>query len=460
MSLRLKKTGIAALALFAPLFLWFLIHRSGAPEEKYRKTWSGRTFEAETAIERRPAESAATPGFDLERAWSGQDDWEPALAVDRSSNDVYQLTTRFSGPKPCSACPLPVIVFRRSSDGGATWASDRFLAASFRRQADPEIEVAGNGVLYAAFLSGWDLAFTRSADHGKTWSKPLIVAGVRDAGGYADKPILAVSADGVHVYIGFNAGDAYVSASHNSGRTFSSPVRISRTGRTWFHTGGAVGADHSVYFSTTDFGSEYQGDANVRFSKSTDFGRTWTVTLVDTSREQPECSSVPGCYFGFLGPSAAMAVDPTGKIMIAYHANSVAGAPQKMYIRASLDGIHWTPRKQVSVGAASVNNAFPALAAGTAPGDFRVAWQDDRNGAMTSWNTWMRRTRDGGQTWSAAIRLSNRPSGAPYKKSTGFAFPYGDYFELAVAADGRNHIIWGEGASYNGPGGCWYTRGN
>lgn len=455
-----KRYGIALLAAAVPLLAWFTFHRSGIGEEKFRKVWSGRTFEAETQVDPLPAESAATPGYDVERVWSGQDDWEPALAVDRGTNRVYQLTTRFSGPKPCASCPLPAIVFRRSTDGGASWGSDQFLAVTAKRQADPEIEASGNGVLYAAFLNGWDLAFTKSSNSGKTWTKPLIVAGVRNPAGYADKPIVAVSADGVHVYIGFNAGDAYVFSSHNAGRTFSAPVRISHTGRTWFHTGGAVGPDRNVYFSTTDFGSDYQGDANIRFLKSTDLGKTWTVTLVDTSREQPECSSVPGCYFGFIGPSAAMAVDPAGKIMIAYHANNVAGTPQKMYVRTSFDGVHWTPRKQLSVGAATVNNAFPALAAGVSSGDFRVAWQDDRNGALTAWNTWVRRTRDGGMTWGPAVRLSNKPTGAPYKTSAGFAFPYGDYFEMAVAADGRNHFIWGEGASYNGPGGCWYTRGN
>lgn len=286
-----------------------------------------------------------------------------------------------------------------------------------------------------------------------------MVAGVRTQGGYADKPIVAVSANGVHVYIGYNAGDGYVVSSHNSGRTFGAPVRTSRTGRTWFHTGGAVASDGAAYFSTTDFGPNYHGDAHVSFLQSHDFGKTWKATLVDTSREQPGCSSVPGCYLGFIGPSAAMAVDSAGLIMIVYHANNVAGAPQKMYVRTSFDGVHWSPRKQISVASQLVNNAFPAVAAGTASGDFRVAWQDDRNGELTVWNTWYRRTRDGGSTFGPAVRLSNSASGAPYKKTNGFSFPYGDYFEMGVSADGRNYFIWGEGASYEGPGGSWYTRG-
>ena len=47
---------------------------------------------------------------------------------------------------------------------------------------------------------------------------------------------------------------------------------------------------------------------------------------------------------------------------------------------------------------------------------------------------------------------------APYKHPAGYTFPYGDYLSLSVDGDGANHVIWGEGASYDGPGGSWYTR--
>jgi hypothetical protein len=48
--------------------------------------------------------------------------------------------------------------------------------------------------------------------------------------------------------------------------------------------------------------------------------------------------------------------------------------------------------------------------------------------------------------------------GAPYHNGDGYRFPYGDYMELAVDGRGRSHVIWGEGLSYIGPGGTWYTR--
>ena len=117
-------------------------------------------------------------------------------------------------------------------------------------------------------------------------------------------------------------------------------------------------------------------------------------------------------------------------------------------------------RQKISVSSATVNNGFPMVAAHlTTAGDFRVVWQDDRVLSHTGWNTWYKRTANGGSTWSADVRLSNLTSGAPYKTVNGYNFPYGDYGEISVDSTGRNHVVWGEGISYSGPGGTWYTRG-
>jgi hypothetical protein len=449
----LRVVLLAGIMVSASLFLNYFQERDS--KERPEKKWSGRTFEAETEVERVPLLSPEAHGFDTERVWSGQDDWEPAIAVDPQSSYVYQLTTRFSGPRPCGACPLPAIAFHSSSNGGATWNPDKFPFLTGHRQADPEIALSANGTIFAACLTNGGIEFTKSSNRGKTWSQPVDLKNTV----FADKPILTVSADGKDIYIGFNAGDGFVYASHNSGVTFTNAIRTSHSNRTWFHTGGLVAPDRAVYFATTDYKDGFVGDSHVRILKSTDLGRTWITKLVDTSKEQPDCQSVPGCYLGFIGTSVAMAMDENGLLMIAYHVNDVTGTPERMYIRTSRDGVHWTARKRISVASLAVNNAFPAVASGTGPNDFRVAWQDDRNGAMHEWNTWFRKTTDGGATWSKAIRLSNRTSGAPYKNTAGYSFPYGDYMEIAVSSSGMNFLIWGEAASYDGPGGSWYTRG-
>ncbi|HEY2964786.1 MAG TPA: hypothetical protein VGJ99_00720 [Actinomycetota bacterium] len=92
------------------------------------------------------------------------------------------------------------------------------------------------------------------------------------------------------------------------------------------------------------------------------------------------------------------------------------------------------------------------------PGDFRLAWQDDRTGRF---NTWYAQSTDGGSSWGSQVRLSNLGSGAPYKSPDGYTFTDGDYFGIAVGSTGVAHVIWGEadGSSLYCCGDVWYTKG-
>jgi hypothetical protein len=178
---------------------------------------------------------------------------------------------------------------------------------------------------------------------------------------------------------------------------------------------------------------------------------------MDTSQDPPACT-FRGCYEDFFSSQATVAADSSGKLIFAYLLNSAPGAPKRLYIRTSTDGRTWSARTLVnSLG----DSNMPAISAGPSPGDFRLVWQDDRNGA-TAWNTWFTRTTNGGASWSAPVRLSNLGSGAPYKKTAGYTFPFGDYLGLAVDPAGTNFVIWGEGDGIytgGGTGGSWWTRG-
>ena len=90
-------------------------------------------------------------------------------------------------------------------------------------------------------------------------------------------------------------------------------------------------------------------------------------------------------------------------------AGDVPGDPQKMWVRTSSNGVDWSVAQQISTSAPGVHNGFPAVAASrTTAGEFRVVWQDDREASQMGWNTWMRRSLDGGLSWSPALR-----SGSP-----------------------------------------------
>ena len=424
------------------------------PHGERKESSSGRNFAAQTDVRPLPRASAAAPGWDSERVWSGQDDWEPFVAADPSSSYVYQMTTRFNAR-------LSGIFIRRSTDSGRTWDAGQLIAPVDEWQADPQVKVAGDGTVFAVWLDGpnWVSKVVKSYDHGVTWTAPVVIA---PALRWTDHPWLVVSSDGQDVYVGLNKDDSFIVASHDGGQTFDIPIRTNTRptpNHWWDANGAAIAPDGSVYFVVINFFLNYRGPAEINVVSSHDRGASWQNTLVDTSAPPPGCNGVAGCDYGFLSSTAGVAIDQGGKIMLAYHKGDIAKAPQAMWITTSNDGIHWTPGVQISQPNEKADNGFPAVAAGPAAGDFRVVWQGNRNGDPRGWNTFYRRTTDGGTTWSPTTQLSDRTGGAPYKNRAGYLFPYGDYLGLSVDGKGTNHVIWGEGASYDGPGGAWYTRG-
>lgn len=405
----------------------------------------------------RPARTVSTvaAGWEPQAVWSDYVDWEPVVAADPSWQRVYQMAVRYGAPD-CPACPDPVIVFRRSGNGGTDWGPDSYPFRGGDTQADPRLAVAADGTVFAAFLQDYrpGVMVARSEDGGRTWSEPVAVTGTHRPG-WSDYPQLVVSADGLDVYVALNSGDSYVVASHDGGRTFERPVRTNRDSRYWFHTGGAVMPDGTVLLAGIDFSQTYRGRADINVLRSTDGGATWRSRRLARSEEAPACADVPGCYLGFLGPTADLAVEPSGTAMLVFNAGVRPGAPQRLWYRTSSDGWNWSRRRRVVRGGPGITHAFPVVLGGPREGEFRVLWQDDRRG---SWNTWYRRSPDAGVTWAGKARLSADGPAVGYQSLAGYAFPYGDYFGAAIGSDGRTHVIWGAGESWSGRGGAWYTR--
>lgn len=93
---------------------WAITRKTTRSHGERKEHSTGRNFAAETDVQSRPRASTTTTGWESERVWSGQDDWEPFVAVDRTSDFVYQMTTRFSARRSG-------IFIRRSADGGQTF---------------------------------------------------------------------------------------------------------------------------------------------------------------------------------------------------------------------------------------------------------------------------------------------------------------------------------------------------
>ncbi len=187
---------------------------------------------------------------------------------------------------------------------------------------------------------------------------------------------------------------------------------------------------------------------------SSDGGMSWREIPFVVSHEGAPCE-VRRCYPDFYTAQDAVAADRSGELIFVFAKNDRKQGPNSLYFSRSGDGgSTWSAPALLN---ARGNNTSPALVAGPAAGDFRLVWQDNRNGPH-AWNTWYARSQDGGVTWNAALRLSDRGSGAPYKHGNGYDFPFGDYLGLSVDSSGADHVIWGEGSAVYVPGGTWWTR--
>jgi hypothetical protein len=394
------------------------------------------------------------------------DDWEPAVAADPKAPYVYLLTTRY-GTRECgSHCPTPFIPITVSKDGGATWSPQVPICECLRSKAqyDPTIEVVRNtGAVYSVFLNwdrhnGFSTVFTKSTDHGATWTEPVHVYGQVS---WTDKPEIAASASGKDVYVSWNGpqgGDLYVGQSHDYGETWTQQ-HLSDDKRYYYAYDARVLSDSTVVFSESSI--VYSGLTNVSGEVwhhaviSRDKGATWD-NIVVAKVPQGEFCVAAGCGPDFYAGQTSVVSDAAGHLVFAYEGPTTDGGPQRVYVSTSSNsGRTWSAGVPLSV--AGENATQPRLAS-SGGGNARIWYMQTAGHNPDAWNVWYRSSTDGGATWSAPVNISDTPAGAAgYINANGFAEVYGDYGEIDITSAGKAIATWGEGFSYTGPGGSWFN---
>ena len=419
------------------------------------------------------ATTSPTPGWVGSRVLNpGTDDWEPAVATDPSAPNVYLLTTRYGvDPPDCSKqCPQPFLALARSTDGGATWGPQKAICIcqGTKGQFDPTIEVVPNrGWVYSAFLlgdrhNGFSTVFTKSTDHGKTWTTPVHVYGNVS---WTDKPEITMSPSGKDVYVSWNGpqgGDLYVGQSHDYGATWTQQ-KLSDDKRYYYAYDARVLSDGTVVFSESSI--VYAGLKNVEGGSeiwhhavvSRDKGATWENVVVAKVAKGEACVA-DGCGPDFYTGQTSVVSDAPGHLVFAYEGATVDAGPQRVYVSRSSDGGRtWTAGQPLSVNG---ENATGPRLASSGGGNVRMWYMQTSGGDdPDAWNVWYRTSSDGGSTWSAPVKLNDAPGGAAgYVNADGsFDEIYGDYGEIAVTSSGKTIATWGEGFSWTGPGGTWFN---
>jgi hypothetical protein len=450
--------------------------RAGALEAQETDQLAAERLQALARARARGAFGGATaPTIQPAPGWVGSrllnpstDDWEPAVATDPAAPYVYLLTTRYGVQPPgCSShCPSPFIALTRSPDGGTTFGPQvpLCLCLGSKAQYDPTIEVVPNtGAVYSAFLNGdrhngFSTTFTKSTDHGATWSAPVRVFGNV---AWTDKPEITTSASGRDIYVSWNGpqgGDLYVGQSHDFGATWTQQ-KLTDSKRYYYAYDGRVLADGTVVFSESSL--EYSGSKNVQGEVwhhaivSRDGGATWENVVVARVPIGETCVA-DGCKPDFYLGQTSVVSDAPGHLVFAYEGPADANGPQRVYVSASSDeGRTWSPGVPVSVAGEDATGPRLASFGGTT----RLWYMQTADGDNPdAWNVWYRSSSDGGSTWSAPVKISDAAAGAAgYVGADGFGEIYGDYGEIGVTSAGKTFAVWGEGFSYTGPGGTWFN---
>jgi hypothetical protein len=382
------------------------------------------------------------------------DTWEPSIAADRFGH-VYVLIPDF--PPSCKGCPSSTADLVVSADNGKTWSAPRVIANPGTEQIDVQLKVdpVDGRTVYASWLQNNKsvIEVAKSTDFGQTWT--TVIANSTNAG--TDKDILAVR--GNDVYVAYDHSQVvWCSSSHDGGLTWTS-VKVNANAQFgWSLTGGGtVDLAGNVYFSWEGYTQNggAKGPVNLYVTKSSDGGQTWTPTLLDVSGSPPDCSAY-SCGWAFLGPGTAMTSDAAGQLYLLWNSGTVDGGPERIFFSTSTDrGNTWSPKADVSLAPVGVDHAFPSVAAG-ADGDIRIAWMDQRN--SPHWNLYYRASSNGGSSWSGEKVLSTYVAGYSYIFTDGFRFPFGDYFDMDIDNQGNTQTAWAEGYNWLRPGNVWYTR--
>ncbi len=319
------------------------------------------------------------------------DDWEPAIAADPSAPWVYVLTTRYGQAKPCPGnCPVPWISLSISRDGGATFPTTKPLCAcKGSGQFDPIIEVVpGTGAVYALYMNGFNVLFTKSSDHGATWSAPVKTYG---SVSWNDKPIIAVSDNGQDVYAAFNGptgGDPWLAQSHDAGSTWTQ-VKLVDSNRYDFAFDGDVAPDGTVYFGESSIlygGGGNKGTTPAARSTSTSSSRA-TMGPPGSTRSSGKPSRAwpaprPAARRTFYLGHHAVAADAGGNLVFLYDGATTAGGKQSIYATRSTDkGATWSTPSVVS--AAGEEATLPMIES-RGNGTVRAVWMETTAAATST----------------------------------------------------------------------------
>ena len=302
----------------------------------------------------------------------------------------------------------------------------------------PEVAFDRKGVLYYLFVGLHGQAnqpmgvfLTSSSNRGRSFTAPRQVLGPHNFGVRMAIDGSVGSKGRIHlVWLAANTDPTLNSLppppnpilsaySDDGGRTFSKPVQVNEPGRQLVAAPAlALGPHHVVAVLFYDLGADerdYHGldgpawdqPWTLASSASRDGGRTFQPNVVVDDHVVPS----ERVLLIFTMPPAAIAVDMHGRLFVAW--DDVRNGDRDVFVRRSSDGGRtWSAAERVNDDPVKdgKDQYQPRLA--VAPdGRVDVVFYDRRNDpADVSNDVFYTSSTDGGRTWAANVRLTSKPS--------------------------------------------------
>lgn len=167
------------------------------------------------------------------------------------------------------------VFYKCSTDGGTNWGTDTQLVNSSGMAASPMIVASGksvNMVWYDNRDGNWEVYFKRSSDGGKSWAEDTRLT---SNSGSSDFPVLAVSGSVIHVVWEDNRNgnyEVYYKRSTDGGINWGADTRLTNDALVSDYASiAAVGSVvHIVWYDNRT--GEYQ----IYYKQSTDGGLNWS----------------------------------------------------------------------------------------------------------------------------------------------------------------------------------------
>lgn len=286
---------------------------------------------------------------------------EPTIAIDPNNTD------RLIG-----GCNIYQVFY--SNDGGYTW-QNQFLTSPYGVWGDPVMLVDNDGNYLFFHLSNppggnWidRIVCQKSTDGGVTWSDGSYMG--LNGTKAQDKEWAIIDRTNGNIYVTWTQFDSYGS---------SNPAHRS----------------------------------NIKFSKSTDGGETWSPAL-RINEVDGDCIDSDNTVQG-----AVPAVGPNGEIYVSW-----AGPEGIVFDKSYDQGETWLDNDifvsdlpggwHIDIPGIYRCNGFPVtvcdLSGGPHHGTIYINWSDQRNGPDDT-DVWLIKSTDGGETWSERKRVNDDPPG-------------------------------------------------